>query len=58
MARDLGQAFEIVDVASEEGKGSVFTFQLPIWTSEMARFDTTQFTTQTRITSPVSAPPA
>lgn len=36
-------------VDSEEGKGSVFTFALPVWTAESARFDTTQFTTQTRI---------
>ena len=45
-------------VDSEEGKGSVFTFELPIWTSEMARFDTTQFTTQTRPVHPVAAPRA
>lgn len=47
-----------ITVDSEEGKGSVFTFALPIWTNEMARFDTTQFTTQTRSVQPVSAPPA
>ena len=47
-----------ITVASEEGKGSVFSFPLPVWTNEMARFDTTQFTTQTRTTQPYSAPPA
>src|SRR6185503_21310932 len=47
-----------ITVDSEEGKGSVFSFALPVWTSEMARFDTTQFTTQTRITQPYAAPPA
>ena len=47
-----------ITVDSEEGRGTVFTFGLPIWTSEMARFDSTQFTTQTRATQPVVAPPA
>src|SRR5689334_4017243 len=47
-----------ITVDSEEGKGSVCSFALPVWTSEMARFDTTQFTTQTRITQPYAAPPA
>ena len=47
-----------ITVQSEEGRGSVFSFALPVWTSEMARFDATQFTTQTRIPQPISAPPA
>jgi signal transduction histidine kinase len=47
-----------ITVDSEEGKGSVFSFALPVWTSEMSRFDTTQFTTQSRVTQPYSAPPA
>jgi signal transduction histidine kinase len=46
-----------ITVDSEEGNGSVFTFGLPIWTSEMARFDSTQFTTQSRSQS-FSAPSA
>src|SRR2546423_9935929 len=45
-------------VSSEEGKGSVFTFALPVWTSEMARFDTTAFTARSFATQSVSAPPA
>ena len=47
-----------ITVNSEEGKGSVFTFPLQVWTNDMARFDTTQFTVQTRATQPYSAPPA
>ena len=47
-----------ITVDSEEGKGSVFTFALPVWSNEAARFDTTQFTTQTRIiTQSISSPP-
>ena len=45
-------------VSSEEGQGSVFTFALPVWTSEMARFDTTQSTTQGFRTNPVPTQPA
>ena len=47
-----------ITVDSEEGKGSVFSFALPIWTAEMARFDTTQFTTHTQSTQSVGAPTA
>src|SRR3954463_8308133 len=32
-----------ITVDSEEGKGTVFPFALPIWTAEAARNDTTQF---------------
>ena len=47
-----------ITVDSEEGKGSVFSFPLQVWTNDMARMDTTQFTIQTRVTQPLHAPPA
>ncbi|HET9637459.1 MAG TPA: ATP-binding protein [Gemmatimonadaceae bacterium] len=47
-----------ITVDSEEGKGSVFSFPLQVWSNEMARMDTTQFTVQTRVTQPLHAPPA
>src|SRR4051812_2930486 len=47
-----------ITVDSEEGKGTVFTFALPIWTADAARNDTTQFTFQTRQTQASAAPPA
>lgn len=37
-----------IRVESEEGRGSVFSFALPIWTAQSARFDTTQFTVPLR----------
>jgi signal transduction histidine kinase len=40
-----------ISVESEVGKGSVFSFFLPLWTGESARNDTTQFTRETRVTS-------
>ncbi|HEY1951477.1 MAG TPA: ATP-binding protein [Gemmatimonadaceae bacterium] len=37
-----------ITVDSEVGKGSVFSFPLPVWTGESTRADTTQFTMPTR----------
>jgi len=47
-----------ITVDSEEGKGTVFTFSVPVWTAEAARFDTTQFTTQTHQEHTSAASPA
>jgi signal transduction histidine kinase len=44
-----------ITVESEVGRGSVFSFGLPIWTTDNSRFDTTQFTTQARQTQSFSA---
>ncbi len=44
-----------IDVKSEEGRGSVFSFGLPVWTGETARTDTTQRTFYSRETQ--SQPP-
>ena len=47
-----------ITVDSELGQGSVFTFALPIWTGEMSsRYETTSFTTQTRIPEAAAPPP-
>ena len=37
-----------IDVKSEVGRGSVFSFALPVWTGEASRFGTTHRTFQTR----------
>jgi signal transduction histidine kinase len=37
-----------ITVESEVGKGSVFSFPLPVWSGEATRADTTQWTVQTR----------
>lgn len=37
-----------INVESEVGRGSVFSFFLPVWTGEVTRGDTTQFTVETR----------
>ncbi|HEV7389157.1 MAG TPA: ATP-binding protein, partial [Gemmatimonadaceae bacterium] len=47
-----------ISVESEEGRGTVFSFALPIWTAESARFDTTQFTVPSREIQPILAPVA
>jgi len=46
-----------IAVESEEGRGTVFSFGLPIWTAESARFDTTSFTRTSRETQFGSPPP-
>ena len=48
----------VISVDSEVGKGSVFSFPLPIWTGEMTstRADTTQFTITSRETQTHSTP--
>ena len=38
----------VITVDSEVGKGSVFSFPLPIWNGEVMRADTTQFTISSR----------
>lgn len=45
-----------ISVKSEEGRGTVFSFALPIWTAEGAKFDTMQFTMPSRETRPNSPP--
>jgi signal transduction histidine kinase len=45
-----------ITVQSQEGQGSVFSFALPIWTSESARNDTMQRTVATHEMEPYSAP--
>jgi signal transduction histidine kinase len=37
-----------ITVESEVGKGSVFSFPLPVWMGEPTRADTTQFTVSSR----------
>jgi signal transduction histidine kinase len=45
-----------ISVDSEVGKGSVFSFPLPVWSGETTRVDTTQFTFSSRETRPISVP--